>query len=303
MHKEWQGHTGEILGSKNKFDVIECENCDFKHVVPIPTEDFLSEYYKNSFVKNRPSGFYKKMEDDVPWLEIFYNEKYDLFEKHIKKQKPSILDIGSGLGYFIKCGKDRGWQAIGVEPSIESYNYSKKLGLVVVNEYLDEKNYQDLGKIDVVHMHEVLEHLPDPSNMIKLAKNMLNPGGLICIVSPNDFNPLQKAFVKIYDDEKWWISPPEHINYFDFSSIKNLLEKNGFTIVEQTSTFPLEIFLLMGENYISNDKVGKMIHSKRVRFERNINKNGYEEIRRNMYRKLSEIGIGREFCVIGKLCE
>ena len=66
-------HKGNILGSANIFDVIDCTKCGFKHVVPIPTEEFLSEYYKNEFVKNRPKEFYKKMESDVPWLEIFYN--------------------------------------------------------------------------------------------------------------------------------------------------------------------------------------------------------------------------------------
>ena len=102
---EGRVHQGSVLGGSNGFDVIDCSECGFKHVVPIPTEDFLSEYYKNEFVKNRPQGFYKKMESDVPWLSIFYNEKYDLFEKYVKSKTPSILDIGSGLGYFCHVEK------------------------------------------------------------------------------------------------------------------------------------------------------------------------------------------------------
>jgi len=306
MDKKWKDtngkvHSGAYLGSKNEYNVIECSACGFKHIIPIPTEEFLSNYYRKDFIKNRPAGNFKRVEEDSDWWKIIYNEKYDLFEKHIKKQKPSILDIGSGLGYFLQRGKDRGWQTLGVEPSEESYDYSQNRGLNIINEYLNEQNYQDLGKFDVVHMHEVLEHLPDPTNMIKLAKNMLNPGGLICIVSPNDFNPLQEAFVKNEKFIKWWIAPPEHINYFNFSSIIQLLENHVFTILEQTSTFPLELFLLMGDNYIGNHELGRTMHSKRKYFEMTMLNTGNEKLRRKIYHAFSEIGVGREFCIIAKL--
>ena len=49
MHKEWQGHTGEVLDSKNNFEVIECKKCQFKHVVPIPTEEELVKVYEDEF--------------------------------------------------------------------------------------------------------------------------------------------------------------------------------------------------------------------------------------------------------------
>ena len=57
----------------------------------------------------------------------------------------------------------------------------------------------------------------------------------------------------------------------------------------------------MGDNYIGNDKVGKIIHNKRVNFENNLNDSGFDNIRRNIYSKFSEIGIGREFCIIGQM--
>lgn len=306
MDKNWRDkngivHKGHCHDSKGEYDVIECSLCGFKHVIPVPTEAFLSEYYKNDFVKNRPKGFYKKLEEDLSWVEIFYNEKFELLEKYTVVKNPSILDIGSGLGFFLNVGKKRGWRPTGVEPSVESADYSRNLGLEIENIYLDTSNFKQLGKFNVVHMHEVLEHLPNPIDMIQLVKKLLKPRGLICIVSPNDYNPLQEAVVNSSSLTKWWLSPPEHINYFDFGSARKLLENAGFKIVEQTATFPLELFLLMGDNYIGNDKVGKIIHNKRVNFENNLNDSGFDNIRRNIYSKFSEIGIGREFCIIGQM--
>jgi len=310
MIKKWTDssgglHEGKIWGAKEGFKVIACVNCGFKHVVPIPTEEFLSNYYKEEYIKKRVNrknypNFYKKMEGDVPWLEVFYNEKYDLFEKYLDKNNRSIVDIGSGLGLFLSTGKKRGWQTKGVEPSKESCVYSKGLGLDVSNIYLNEHNYRKIGKYDVVHMNEVLEHLPDPNKMMQVVKDLLNPNGLICIVSPNDFNPLQVAYVESSKSVEWWISPPEHINYFNHDSASALLEKHGFNIVEQTSTFPLEMFLLMGDKYVGNNILGTEIHLKRSNFELTLFEAGKDLLRRDLYRKFAKLGIGREFCIIGK---
>jgi len=311
MDKTWKDskgelHSGHCIGIKDEYNVIECMQCGFKHITPIPTKEFLSEYYKNEFIKKRldkvtADKFYKKMADDYIWLDIFYNEKYDFFEKYIKREKRSIIDIGSGLGFFLRSGNVRNWKTFGIEPSIEAYNYSKENGCNVANEYLDETNYQSFGKFDIVHMHEVIEHLPDPLNMIKISKRMLNEDGLICIVSPNDFNPFQEAFIKYNEVDKWWIAPPEHINYFDFESIEKLLINNGFSILERTSTFPLELFLLMGDNYIGNNEIGSKIHHKRKHFELALMDAGCEQLRRELYKKFSRLGLGREFIIIAKL--
>jgi hypothetical protein len=37
--KSWREHQGEVVDSVKGFDVIECEICGFKHIIPIPTED------------------------------------------------------------------------------------------------------------------------------------------------------------------------------------------------------------------------------------------------------------------------
>jgi 2-polyprenyl-3-methyl-5-hydroxy-6-metoxy-1,4-benzoquinol methylase len=306
MIKKWEDskktiHSGDFHGSQNDYDVIDCLECGFKHVVPIPTASFLEDYYKNNFVNNRPEGFFKKIEEDEAWWKISYAEKYDMFEKHINKSHPSILDIGSGLGYFLKDGKERGWQVTGIDPSIESCEYSKSIGVDVVNEYLDEHNYGNLGKFDVVHMHNVIEHLPDPQQMINIALKLLNPNGLICIVSPNDYNPLQLAFVKANNKNKWWIVTPEHINYFSFSSIRKLLEKQGLNILEQTASYPLELFLLMGEDYVSDQMIGRKIHEKRKMLEMALMDTGKEEMRRSLYHNFSELGLGREFTLVAQV--
>ncbi|GAI77011.1 unnamed protein product, partial [marine sediment metagenome] len=42
-------HHGEAIDSKDGYDVIECEACGFKHVIPIPTPEELDKLYKEEF--------------------------------------------------------------------------------------------------------------------------------------------------------------------------------------------------------------------------------------------------------------
>jgi len=188
---------------------------------------------------------------------------------------------------------------LGVEPSIEACKYARKFGVNVVNEPFRKDSINSYGKFSVVFMFNVLEHVPDPITILDDAKSLLDSNGLICIVSPNDYNPFQEILRKNLGYQPWWLVPKHHINYFDFKSIKRLLEKTGFEIIELSSTFPMEFFLLSGDNYVGNDELGRKCHLKRKNFEMNLYKYG-DNLVNNFYNALAKAGIGREFVVIGR---
>ena len=293
-------HHGEVIDTKEGFDVIECKTCGFKHVIPIPTPGELEKLYKEEFYSTEKPKYFKDTEEDLEWWETTYRNYYELFEKYCPKGSRRLLEIGSGPGYFLKCGKELGWDVFGFEPSKQAYEYSQKFGINVVNDFFSGRNAGKYGKFDVVYMNTVIEHLPDPVSLIKTAMTVLNPGGVICVIAPNDYNPLQNILRENLDYEPWWVVPHHHINYFDFESIKKLLEGLGLEIVESTGTFPMEFFLLSGDNYVGNDELGRKCHFKRKTFETNMYRYGIEQL--NMvYKALADNGIGREFVVIGRV--
>ena len=292
-------HYGETIDSKNGFDVIECINCGFKHILPIPPEEELNKLYKEEFYSTEKPAYFKSTEEDSDWWEMTYLNYYKMFEKYCPKENRQLLEIGSGPGYFLKYGKELGWDVIGFEPSKQAYEYSKKFGVNVINEFFNEQRVKIFKKFDVVYMNTVIEHLSDPISLLKACRNVLNPNGIIFIVSPNDYNPLQIILKNKLGYEPWWVAPPQHINYFDFDSIRNLLKRLGFEVVESTATFPMEFFLLSGDNYVGNDKLGRKCHSKRKRFEMNMYMYGNEYLN-TIYECLSDNGIGREFVIIGR---
>ena len=149
----------------------------------------------------------------------------------------------------------------------------------------------------------------DPISVLKKSYSLLKRGGIIVVEVPNDFNLLQKLVQKELKKKEYWITLSsnsknsgtlDHLNYFNFSSISDLIKRAGFKIIIKESTFPLELFLLMGQDYVKNPKIGKKIHLERIQFEKNFVKRKEIELKRTIYQKLAEIGIGRTAIIYAK---
>jgi len=200
--RQWRHHTGPVLDSVKGFDVIECESCGFTHVVPLPTVEEMAQYYSEEFLAKRPL-YVDVIREDLEWWRMVYAEQYALFEKYLPAKRRRILDVGCGLGFFLQLGKERGWETLGIEPSRQASKYARGLGLEVMNDVLGEEQSRGLGTFDVIHMHEVLEHVSNAIGMVRLCSELIEPGGLLCVTVPNDYNPLQKVLRNYLDYAPW----------------------------------------------------------------------------------------------------
>lgn len=296
---EWQNHKGNVLTSVSDIDVIDCKECGFKHIVPIPTPEELDRYYKEKFYGAVKPDYFKKHLEDLDWWNLVYKERYEEFEKHTGKPG-KILDIGSGTGFFLKLGNKRGWEVKGVEPSEQATEYARKQGIDVLNGMLNRDHIKQLGKFDIVHSGWVLEHLRDPVDFCRICYELLKPNGMLCLVVANDFNPLQDILQSQMNFKPWWIVPQEHINYFSISSLKNLLQRCGFEFVHVTTSFPLEFFLLMGDNYVGNDTLGRTCHIKRKNLEFALYKSASPTLKKRIYDAFAANDIGRDITIYVK---
>jgi SAM-dependent methyltransferase len=296
---EFEKHMGLIIDHVNGFDIIECIQCGFVHANPIPVEQDLKEIYQEEYYSTEKPEYIARYEEDKQWWELCYDDRYDYFEQQLNVSQRSILDVGSGPGLFLRRGVDRGWLTFGIEPSRQAAEYSRGFGLEIYQGFLAPETELNTF-FDVVHLSEVLEHIPNPLALLKKTYSLLNNEGLICIVVPNDYNPLQKALRKVDDYQPWWLAPPHHINYFEPSTLKALVEQAGFEVTEITSTFPIDLFLLMGDNYIDNDVLGRQCHAKRKRFELLLHEAGLNDLRQSLYKQFAQHNVGREIVLYGK---
>jgi SAM-dependent methyltransferase len=296
-------HEGKVLDSVKGYDVIDCKRCGFKHIIPIPSAEELEKIYRNDyFTKERPSYIDRHLED-TEWLSLVYDERYKVFEQHLRfsgPDRPRILEIGPGPGIFLVRGQERGWDTVGIEPSAQAAARIRKIGLQVVETYLTKDSALELGKFDAVHMNEVLEHMPDPAEVLGLVHRLLRPDGLLCVAVPNDYNPFQTALREERGFAPWWVAPPHEINYFDLQSLERLLARTGFEVIDRDATFPIDLFLLMGDNYVGNDELGRACHRKRMKMEQTLNAAGLTELKKKWYHSMCSIGLGRLVILYGR---
>lgn len=297
--KCWTEHSGIVLHSKDGFDVIDCEACGFKHIIPIPSEEELREIYKHDYhVKDKPLMLQHQLEDRE-WLEATNDAKLEKLEK-LLGHAGRILDVGAGNGFFLQQAKTRGWEIKGVEPSDKAAEYACSQGLDVDCAVFDEKCANFLDPFDVIHLGDVLEHLPNPAAMLTLCRNTLKPGGLIAVGVPNEYTPVQKILNKDMDVRPWWIAPPHHLNYYDKDSLEKLLSRTGFNPVHSEVSFPMELFLLMGRNYLDNPELGRDCHAMRKELELNLTKTGNRQLLDKLYSCFAEAGMGRTILVVAR---
>ena len=296
------GHRGAIIDRVNGYDVIACEACCFRHVLQLPSDDELRARYTEAYYRDEKPNYVVRSQEDSEWQRLAWHDRLSLFEELLEREptRPfSVLDIGCGPGWFLKEASARGWSTQGVEPSKQAAAFASSLGLNILNIMFDERTAPQTEHVDVVHLNNMLEHVADPVGLLRLAIGRVWPGGLICVGVPNDYNGLQEA-VRAGGAAPWWIAPPHHLNYFDFESLSTLLSRLGLEVMEAMTSFPMELFLLMGENYVGNDALGRDCHARRKRFDTSLEAAGLGHVRRKLYSALAKAGLGREAILIAR---
>lgn len=299
---------------ERKFRIIKDQKYGYRRLEPIPSNEELERFYREKYYqthihkkKSYPearrilNGNENEREREIKWLtSTYHKDALRVFDNCIKDTPKRVLDIGCGTGEFLKVMQDNGWISIGIEPSHQAYIYTQKLGLTVYNisleKFVSSKAILD-REFEAIYLKNILEHVPAPEKVLRICKNLLHPRyGMICVNVPNDFNKLQMYAAKNLGKNRWWIAIPEHINYFNFESLEKLIESVGFKVVLRTTDFPMELFLLMGDDYIGNNEVGSRCHQKRMNFEMSLP----DDLRRRIYVKLASLGIGRSCIVYAK---
>ena len=282
----------------------------FLRVDPIPDRDMLTayyedEYYENLRARNRAPDVERlasngvEAERERAWLrETVYDDIQTLLSIHAPGRR--VLDVGCGTGDVVAFLAEQGFDAAGIELSPRAVQQAQQRGLDVRCISVDEASAEvaagNRKRYDAITLIHVLEHVADAPAMIRDCRNMLAPDGVLAVIVPNDFSALQRAAEQCVQKREWWVAIPDHVNYFDFESLARLLGGFGFDELHRQADFPMEMFLLMGENYVDVPNVGRQCHERRVRFERNLP----SELRRAMYRGLAQAGVGRDCVVFAK---
>ena len=305
--------TDPATGKPMVYHIVRCELCILTHIWPIPKIDDLASYYATQFYQQeKPDYIERYMADYDWWFACVHRPILDvcsgLLHLESDTMQARFLELGAGPGIACDAAlRTRNWQITAVEPNAALAARLRERGHVAYagtfeeleDTLLEQKRATENGW-HVCYLYECLEHMPAPEDFLLRVWDLLEPGGLLVCVVPNDWNPLQLAACAKLSVPHWWASAPDHVNYFSPKTVQLLVRRAGFQLLDMRGSYPMENFLLDGRNYVGHDDVGRACHAERMRDELSAVAQGQWIAREQQYRENMRARIGREIVAIAR---
>ena len=212
---------------------------------------YIEDYYTgdNTYI----DGSYR---DEEKFLEKAGNPDYERLtdakrrlDSHLKHVAgKSVMDFGCGEGDFLRLIQDHCVDICGVE--LES-RYVQGLEADGIDCYNDIETVKD-HSMDVVVSFHVLEHLPNPMNLLSALKRKLKDGGTLIVEVPHANDLLLTSAAN--DEFKQFTLWSQHLMLHTRESLRRLLVSAGFNdvLINGVQRYPLSNHL----NWLVNGKAG-----------------------------------------------
>jgi len=207
------------------WNIVECCSCGFVYVNPRLVRSELLKIYTSNYFDNKEVGYYHYTENK--------NLRKANFTKWVKNALPfftpssptKALDVGCAAGYCLDVFRELQWKAYGIELDKDLAASLRQQGYYIFDTPLTTLTTTE--KFGFISLFDVIEHLTDLQANMAMLHSLLEDDGIVVLVTPNYQSWQRRLFQK-----KWFqFKPIEHINYFTRSSLTQLAESTGFSVV------------------------------------------------------------------------
>lgn len=232
----------DFLVSKESFKLNTHPEFGYLVTQPQPTE--LSKYYESSeYISHTDSNksFFDRLFQFAKSINL--KRKLKLINS-ISTTDKNLLDVGCGVGDFLKTMVAEKWKVMGIEPNKSAREIATRKTKAHVLEHVDQLS-QSL-KFDLITLWHVLEHLPNLDQQIEKISSHLAEDGTLVIAVPN-----YKSFDASYYQEYWAAyDVPRHLWHFDQESFNKLMRHHSFKVIEtKPMLFDAYYVSLLSEKY------------------------------------------------------
>lgn len=218
-----------------QFGYVLCPLCDALSIAPLPA-DRLEEIYPSTYY-SFASGGDVLAEDRNPITRI----KAALDARtargalaHVGSETPHVLDVGGGTGTVaasVLRAAGPGARATVVDIDAESVELARARGFGGFAGRFED--FDTSERFHLVAMLNLIEHVPDPAAMLVKARELLAPGGLVWLQTPN-FRALD---ARLFRDRSWTgLHCPRHFVIFSAAGLRQALAGAGLEPVRFTYT-------------------------------------------------------------------
>jgi 2-polyprenyl-3-methyl-5-hydroxy-6-metoxy-1,4-benzoquinol methylase len=220
-------------------DIVQCHGCG--HIFSAYNAEQDYKGYWGAQVSNSDEIVY-----DFYWNEAHKAMYEEFCRKFLEGKTGRLLDVGSGLGYFLKIASAySSWEVFGYEISETAVNYSRnKLGLTNVYCGKVEESKFSPNSFNIITLWDVIEHIPNPNSLLTSLASILAPDGFLFLHTPNVLIQLPKArlkkLLKGMRPGISYLEAKDHLNIYSTKTITLVLRGAGFLNIEFIHVKPIQ---------------------------------------------------------------
>jgi SAM-dependent methyltransferase len=207
---------GDALG------LSRCTGCGLVFVSPRPIEKILEAFYGGqTYECHRP--------DDTEGLREKASVVLERVQRHVPRAR-RFLDYGCGGGFLLRAARARGLAAVGLDIGAEARRVCRAQGFTVAA----DPSELERGAFDVIVMHHVFEHMPDPRRALSELAPLLSDTGRLLIEVPNVASLRARLsapwLCRRFRFDERHRAFPIHLWYFEPRTLRLLLSRSGFEV-------------------------------------------------------------------------
>jgi len=199
------------------YGFYRCADCGLVYLWPQP--DALESTYTLDYYRER------SIFEASPLNKYLYNKYLNILETLSPKTNRKLLDVGCGPGCFMEQAQLRDWKTDGVDISKEAIQYARSNHKL--NVYQGDIFQFVCPDYDVITFWDVLEHLTKPLEHLLHAYKLLKPEGVLAVSTSN----IAGLSTRIAGSSSCIFNPKEHLYFFSFNTLRQLLAKARFHVI------------------------------------------------------------------------
>lgn len=174
----------QITHLRNKYRYFRCSSCDTTSISPVPSSSVLESIYTSDYY-----GF--SYDSDPP------SRRFSHVINFLSGKSGMLLDYGFGSCAFLDCIDSPTLTLHGVEYNRSYVNSMKKHKEYLLMTTTDFPKTSYL--YDYIHLGDVLEHIPNPAELLDYLSTRLTTGGFILASGPLENNLSLVHFVIMFN--------------------------------------------------------------------------------------------------------
>lgn len=227
-----EGETRFNFSNSYRREALRCSHCGHIHLVHNMD---LAGLYEHSYVDatygdrglkatfDRIASLPREKSDNTWRVDRVNSYASRWFERPISANpRLTVLDVGSGIAIFPYAMRLAGWQTMALDPDERAVRHARETaGVECV--HTDFFQVREIGRFDLVSFNKVLEHVKEPGAMLRLAHEVVRPGGLIYVELPDG----EAAAAAGAGRQEFFV---EHFHAFSEDSMKLLASQAEFKV-------------------------------------------------------------------------